>query len=232
MATTPNPNRALVTNLGKAILASVPALAPTAAAGLLRRVLDTGIDGYSKFPGARVAAASALQKHGSADAAIEALIRQHLAMAGAQGFVTNLGGFETMAVTLPANVSGIAIVQSRMVASIAHLRGYNIDDDRIRGAVMMCLIGEKGVADLVEKGELPSPLVVATAPVVDGSLHAEIAEKVMGALVANATGRRMAVAATKKIPVVGGGVGAVADGWSTWTIAQYAKRQFVSRKRT
>ena len=224
-------NRSTVAGLGKALMAAAPALAPVVAVNALRRVIDLGIDGYSRFPGAKAAAASALQKHSSSEPAVEAIIKQPLAMAGAQGFVTNLGGFEVMAFTMPANVTGIAMVQARMVASLAHLRGYDVDDPRVRGAVMMCLLGEKGVGELVDKGELPSPMIVATAPVLDDTLHSSIAEKVMGALVANATGRRMAVAATKRIPVVGGGVGAVADGWSTYHIAQFAKKQFVSRHR-
>lgn len=224
-------NKTVVANLGKTIIAAAPALAPAAAANVLRRVLDIGIDGASKFPGAKAAAASALQKRGSSEQAINSLVKQHLAMAGAQGFLTNLGGFETMAVTMPANVSGMAIVQAHLVAAIAHLRGYDVDDPRVRGAVMMCMIGQKGVQDLVDKGELPSPMIVATAPVIDESLHATISEKVMNTLVANATGKRVSVIASKKIPLVGGGVGAAADSWSTWAIAQYAKTQFVDRHR-
>ena len=224
-------NRQTVTGLGKALIAAAPAMAPAVAINALRRAIDLGIDGYSRFPGAKQSAASALQKHASSEPAIDALVKQHLAMAGAQGFVTNLGGFEVMALTMPANVTGIAMVQARMVACVAHLRGYDVDDPRVRGAVMMCLLGDKGVRELVDKGDLPSPMVVATAPVLDDSLHSTIAEKVMSALVANATGRRMAVAATKRVPIVGGGVGAVADGWSTYTIAQFAKQQFVSRRR-
>lgn len=220
-------NRATISQL----MSSSSNLAPNAATSALRRVLEVGIDGVSRFPSAKVTAAAALGRRGSAESAIDALIRQHLALAGAQGFLTNLGGIETMAITMPANVSGMAIVQARMVAGIAHLRGYDIDDQRVRGAVLMCLIGEKGVHDLVDKGELPSPLVVATAPVIDDTLHARITEKVMAALVQNATGKRVTVVASKRIPLVGGGVGAAADGYTTWGIAQYAKSQFVSRRR-
>lgn len=224
-------NRGAFTQMGRQIMSSAPGLAPTAASGVLRRLLDAGIDGMPRFPGAKAAAAASLGKRGSAEHAIDALIKQHLALAGAQGFVTNLGGIETMALTMPANVSGMAIVQARMVAGIAHLRGYDIDDQRVRGAVLMCMIGEKGVQDLVDRGELPSPLIVATAPVIDERLHATITEKVMAALVSNATGKRVTVVASKRIPLVGGGVGAAADGYATWGIAQYAKGQFVSRRR-
>ena len=218
-------------NLTKALQAVTPQT-PSVATNALRRLVDLGVDGYSKLPGARIAAKNQLQKSGDIDAAIERLIRQHIAMAGAQGFVTNLGGIETMALTVPANVSGIAIVQTRMVASIAHLRGYDITDERVRAAVMMCLLGEKAVNDLIAKNQLPTtPMVVATAPVRDDALHSLIGEKVLAALLSHAGGKRISVVTSKKIPVLGGGVGAVTDGWSTYAIGQYAKTQFVSRRR-
>ncbi len=216
--------------LAKTMMAAAPAVAPATFSGALRSALEAAIDGFAKLPGARHAAASAIDKHGATERAIDALIKQHLAMAGAEGFLTNLGGFEVMLVTLPANVTGLAIVPARMVAAIAHLRGYDIDDDRVRSAIIMCLIGSKDIKKAVHDGDLPAPMAVATAPVPDDALHQEILNKVAATMVTNATGRRMAVVATKRIPVIGGGVGAAADSWSTWGIAQYAKEQFVSRK--
>ena len=43
-------------------------------------------------------------------------------------------------------------------------------------------------------------------------------------------GKRLGVFLAKKVPLVGGGVGAVVDGWSTRSIVQYAQEQFVSRR--
>ena len=94
------------------------------------------------------------------------MIDQHIRLAGVQGFVTSIGGLVTLPVALPANLTGLAIVQARMVASIAHLRGYDLDDPRVRTAVITCLLGEDGVTDRLKKSSLPtSPLAIATAPV-------------------------------------------------------------------
>ena len=43
-------------------------------------------------------------------------------------------------------------------------------------------------------------------------------------------GKRLGVFLAKKVPLVGGGVGAVVDGWSTHSIIQYAQEQFLSRR--
>lgn len=223
-------SRQTMQRITKTVIAAAPAVAPGTLTGALRKAFTLALDGYYKLPGAKQAAAAAIDKHGATERAIDSLVKQHLAMAGAQGFLTNLGGFETMLLTMPANVTGLAMVEARMVAGIAHLRGYDIDDPRVRSAVIMCLIGSKDIRDLVRRGELPAPMAVATAPIHDEALEQEIMNKVAQTMIANATGRRMAVVATKRIPLVGGGVGAAADGWSTWGIAQYAKSQFVSRK--
>ncbi|MES6123697.1 hypothetical protein U6S55_13305, partial [Cutibacterium acnes] len=89
-------------NIGKALLAQAPDMAPGAAVSLLRSILGFAIDGASGLPGARQAAGKTLTKHeGDIEQAISSLVNQHIAMAGAQGFVSNLGGVVTLAVTIP-----------------------------------------------------------------------------------------------------------------------------------
>ena len=83
-------------NIGKALLAQAPDMAPGAAVSMLRSILGFAIDGASSLPGARQAAGKTLTKHdGDVEQAISSLVNQHIAMAGAQGFVSNLGGVVT-----------------------------------------------------------------------------------------------------------------------------------------
>ena len=42
----------------------------------------------------------------------------------------------TVAITIPANITGLALIQCRMIAGIAHLRGYDLDDPRVRNAIL------------------------------------------------------------------------------------------------
>ena len=170
-------------------------------------------------------------KRGSAEDAIEGLIRNHAAMCGAQGFVTNLGGFVTLVVGAPTNLAGVALIQARMVAAIAHLRGYDLNDSRVRHAVLTTLLGKRIVDDLVEKGELPgTPLVLATAPGLDRDLEQLIAQRVVTALLTTVGGKQAVGLIARAIPVVGGGVGAATDSWNTLAVGRYAREQFVSRR--
>lgn len=205
---------------------------PQVAGGALRQVLDLAIDGTAHLPGAKASASRHLQRHGGAsDSAINAVIDFHVALAGAQGFVTNLGGLAALPITLPANVAGVAVVQTRMVAAMAHLRGYDLDDNRVRTALIMCLLGGEQVAKRIVTGKLPtSPLAIATAPMFDPHLDQRVAEEVLADLIQRVGGKNLALSITRRVPILGGGVGAVMDGIATHEIGKYAKSELVARR--
>ena len=221
-------------DVGRLFARSLPVasrVTPQVAGGALRHVLELAIDGTAKLPGAKAAAGRQLQRHGgSADLATEATIEFHVGLASAQGFVTNLGGLAALPVSMPANLAGVAVVQTRMVAAIAHLRGYDVDDRRVRAALTLAMLGDDEVRRLVADGKLPSsPLAVATAPVFDPALERTISERVMGSLAGRIGGKHVAVVVVRRIPLVGGGVGAAVDGWLTFGLAAYARREFIPR---
>ena len=206
--------------------------APSLASGFVRQAFDRAVDGAGPLRGAADAADRRLREH-DADvrAAIGALVDAHVKLAGIQGFVTNLGGVVTMAVALPANVSGLALLQCHMVAGIAHLRGYDLADPRVRNAVMACMLGRDRVKLLVKKGTLPSsPMAIATAPAHDPSLDDRISTEVATEMIARAFGKRGAAAVSRRMPIIGGGIGAVTDGYLTYQIGQYAAKELRSRR--
>ena len=98
------------------------------------RLLDLAIEGRGKLTGARAAASSLLRQRRDPEEAIRWLANQHIAMASGQGFATNWGGFLVSLVTIPANMAAAAFIQARAVAAIAHLRGYELNDPRVRTA--------------------------------------------------------------------------------------------------
>ena len=100
---------------------------------------------------------SSASSGGDVEKAVHEVIENHVRYAGGQGFATNIGGLVTAAVTIPANVAGLALVQSRMVAGIAHLRGYELADPRVRNAILACLLGEDAVRSLVKQQEAARP---------------------------------------------------------------------------
>ena len=220
MTTTPEPSKTLVQR------------APEVAGNVLRTILEFAIEGRGSIPGARAAAARTLQSRGEHEAAVDSLVMQHVGLAGAQGFLTNLGGLLTLPVALPANLAGLAVVQMRMIAAIVHLRGYDVDDRRVRVALTMAMLGEDDVRKQVAAGKLPGPpFLVATAPVFDPVLDHHVSERVFGDLGTKMAGKHAVVQVAKRIPFVGGPVGAATDGYFTYALGQYARREFVRRRR-
>ena len=107
-----------------------------------------------------------------------------------------------------------------MVAGIAHLRGYDLADPRVRNAILACVLGEDAVKVAVKKRRIPArPLAIATAPTYDPELNRIMAAEVTSELVTKVAGKRLATTIGRRVPVIGGLVGAGADGYSTWRSA-------------
>lgn len=220
-------------SFGKALAPQVQRMAPEMTSGFVREALSRAIYGVGPFPPAAKAADKQLEEQGGdVDAAIHEVIENHVRWSGAQGFATNIGGLVTAAVTIPANIAGLAMLQARMVAGIAHLRGYDLEDPRVRNAVLTCMLGEDSVRTLVKKKKLPAPpMAIATAPTHDPQLDKVIAAEVTSELLTKVAGKRVATTVGRRVPVVGGLVGAGADGFATWKIGRYADRELLPRPR-
>ncbi len=220
-------------SLGKAIVPHMGRMAPDLTAGFVHEALERAINGVGPLPGAVHAADKQLEEQGGdIDAAIHEVIENHVRYAGAQGFATNLGGAVTAAVMIPANIAGLAMLQARMVAGIAHLRGYDLEDPRVRNAVLACMLGEDTVRTLVRKKKLPAPpMAIATAPAHDPQLNRVLAAEVAAEMLTRVAGKRVATTVGRRVPVVGGLFGAGADGFATWKVGRYADRELLPRRR-
>lgn len=218
--------------MGRQLAPRITDLAPGLTSGFVREALHRAIDGVGPLPPARVSAEKALKEHrGKVEKAVKDVVDQHIRFAGASGFATNLGGLVTMAVTVPANLTGIALIQCRMVAAVAHLRGYDLADPRVHNAILVTVLGEDAVDRLVRKQVIPAPpMALATAPVHDASIDAVVSAEVARDLVARVTGRRVATTVGRRVPGLGGVVGMGADGWATYKVGSYAERELRPRK--
>jgi hypothetical protein len=206
-------------------------LAPSLTTSFVREALHRAIVGVGPLPPAAKAADKQLaEQHGNVDRAIHEVIENQVRYAGAQGFLTNVGGLVTAAITIPTNITGLALIQCRMIAGIAHLRGYDLEDPRVRNAILTCLLGEETVNSMVKKRKLPAPpMALATAPVHDPDLDRVISAEVASSLITKVAGKRLATTIGRRVPVVGGLVGAGADGYETWRIGRYADRELLPR---
>lgn len=225
----------IVRNLtGGALSSAGKKLVPRHAAGFVRGTLDRSIDGVGSLLGAaRQADKTLASNDGDVEAAVRDLIEVHTKYAGVQGFVTNIGGLVTAAATIPANIAGLALVQCHLVAGIAHLRGYDLDDPRVRDAVLVCMLGRSTIDGLIKDGTLPgTPRHIATMTREgtggDPTTDDKVARLITAEIIAGVGGKRMATFVGKRIPFVGGAIGGASDGWSTWQLGRYAAKELIA----
>lgn len=207
-------------------------LAPQVASGFVRTVLDQAIDGVGPLRSAAATADSRLVDHdGDVELAVRGLVRLHAGLAGVQGFVTNLGGVAAMAIAIPANVVGVTLVQCHLVAGIAHLRGYDLEDARVRNAILACMLGEDSVRGLVKHKRLPSsPMALATSPIHDPEIDSTLSREVTAELIGRTAGKRAVTLIGRRVPLLGGAVGGSADAYATWQIGAYAAEELKERR--
>ncbi|MBK5218151.1 MAG: hypothetical protein JJE02_11255, partial [Propionibacteriales bacterium] len=117
------------------------------------------------------------------------------------------------------------------VAGIVYLRGYDLEDPRVRNAILTCMLGRESVEELVKKKKLPStPMTLATSPVHDPELDQRISAEVTTEIVSKVAGRRAATLVGRRVPLLGGAVGASTDALATWQIGQYAGEEMRDRR--
>jgi hypothetical protein len=195
---------------------------------IVENLLDTGIDGKGPFDSATKVADNALRKHhGNAEQAISGVVSSHLKLAAAGGFVTSVGGFITLPVALPANVVGFYLLATRMTAAVARLRGYDIANPQIRSAVLLTLVGADA-DDLLAKAGMVAPtgaLSNLAAQRLPGPALM-VLNKAIGFRLLSTAGKKTLTRFGRKMPIVGGVVGAGMDGWLLHRISENARGEF------
>src|SRR6478609_1119157 len=194
---------------------------------LVQNILDLGIDGKGFFHSADRVAERALADHRDPEAAVDAIVRQHISLGAASGFVTSAGGFFTLPLALPANVLGFYLIATRMVAAVARVRGYDLRQEEIRTAVLLTLVGADA-DDLLKKAGMASPggtLSNLAAQRLPGPAMM-VVQKGVGFRLLATVGKNSLVRLGKIVPIVGGVIGAGLDSWMQHKVAVSAKREF------
>ena len=196
---------------------------------LIERLMDVGIDGKAPFDSARKVADVAFAGHSHAEGSIDALVRSHLRLAAAGGFVTSLGGFVTLPIALPANVFGFYVVATRLVAGIASVRGYDITKPEVRSAVLLALVGADA-DDLLRKAGYVStgPLANLAIQRLPGPVLMAV-NKGIGFRLLTQVGKKSLTRFGKAVPLMGGVIGAGVDTFLLKRIADHARREFPPR---
>jgi len=204
----------------------VPSLTQEQMTETLDIIYDKVVSGLPGSPNCNELANQYLSKYPERDRAIEKFVSTQVTKCTTSGFVTGFGGFATMIVTLPANITSVLYVQMRMIATIATMCGYNIQDDEVQTLVYVCLTGT-ALADICKDAgiKFANKITIATIKKLPGKVLTKINQKV-GFRFVTKFGSKGIVNLGKMVPVVGAVVGGSFDFVSTKIIAKQAYKTF------
>ena len=156
-----------------------------------------------------------LTQDGSLLDQINALIRWQNAKAGTSGFVTGLGGFLTIPITLPVNITSVLYLQLRMIAAIAIMCGYDVKNDKVKTLAYSCLVATSSVEIVKNLGiKIGEKVAVSALKKIPGTLFVKINQAV-GFRLLTKFGEKGVLNIVKGIPLLGGIIGATFDILST-----------------
>jgi EcsC protein family len=164
--------------------------------------------------------------HSGVEGAIDAVVRQHVKIAAAGGFVTGIGGLVTLPVALPVNVAEFYLLATRMVAAIACLRGYDLRQPEVRSAILLALVGADADDLLKRAGLSPSGRLAGLAAERLPGPALMMVNKGVGFRLISQIGRKSLPRFGKAVPIVGGAVGAGIDVLLLRRIADHARHEF------
>lgn len=158
---------------------------------------------------------------------IDRLIKESVAASSTNGFVTGLGGFVTMPITVPANVAGALVINARLVGSIAYLRGYDIADPHVQTIVTLTTAGGTLGSALHGVGvKIGTKLTAQAIKAIPIAVIRKINARVGFMLLAKYGTHRSVLTLAKGIPIAGGLVGAGVDAALTALVGRAAKANF------
>ena len=194
---------------------------------LIDALLDVGIDGLGPLKSSTELAEQVRRDARTPEGAVKKIVRSHVTKGGIGGFVTGFGGFMFMPIALPANVVEFYIGATRMVAAIAALRGYDLEDPHVRSAVLLTLVGSEADEVLAKAGlaggggkvlglvgqQLPPAALLMLNKAIAFRLLRGVGEKGFARL-------------GRGVPLAGGIVGGGIDMWMMKRIADHALGEF------
>lgn len=190
---------------------------------------DKAVDGVAGLDSASDIAESYMKNSDSPFDQANSLIRWQNAKAGTSGFITGLGGFLVMPLTIPANLASVMYVQIRMIAAIAHIGGHDLRDDRVKTLVYSCMAGNAAKDILKDVGiQVGKKLTQSAIKNISGKTLTAINQKV-GFRLLTKFGEKGLINLGKTIPLVGGVIGAGFDIASTNLIGNIARDTFIEK---
>lgn len=195
---------------------------------MLRKIYDQAAGGLPLLGTPEEVAAHFRRETDAHGEAADHLIQRYVMLCGTTGFVLGLPGYVTMPVTVPTNVAGVLLLQFHLCAALAVLGGKDPQEASVRERSVGCVLGSHeedgsrlGASDEDETQGLLSRL---------GTKLGERGVRLLGEQATRWIGRAASQAGrgARSLPLLGGAVGGVADGYSTREVGRRAQRAFLS----
>ena len=167
-----------------------------------------------------------LKKYKTKEEACKAMIRNQITKCATSGFITGFGGFITMPVTLPANITSVIYVQMRMIACTSYMAGFDLNSDQTQTLVYACLAGV-AVNNVMKQASIKFGVKFANGLIkkIPGKVLTKINQKV-GFRFITKFGTKGVVNLGKPIPGVGAVIGGGLDLVETKIIAKRSYKWF------
>ncbi len=190
-------------------------------------VYDKAVNGMGVMDSAQALASDYTKNPGYLTDQVNELIRWQSTKAATSGFINGMGGVLLMPVTIPANITSVMFVQVRMIAAIAHMGGYDLNDDRVKTLVYACLCGNAAKDVVKEVGiQLGTKMTEQAIKKISVEAIGRINQAV-GFRMVTKFGSTGALSVSKLIPLVGGLIGGAFDSIATTTIGHIARDTFI-----
>ena len=191
---------------------------------LLGKLYDGALKG---IPGAKSVEALAQEYLSNCGGKKEQAAEQLIRMCTTTGFLTGLGGLITLPATITADIGSSMYVQIRMIAAIAVMGGYSLQDDVVKSMVFATLLK-------VEVGNLLKQVGVKTAnraslqllKKLPGTVLTKINQK-LGFRFLTKFGQKGVINLVKVVPVAGGVVNGGLNLVETKAIGKRAMKVFL-----
>lgn len=194
---------------------------------VLEKCYSGAVNGLPGSKSCEALATEYLNKYSSPTVAAKKLIDNQVAKCTTSGFLTSLGGLITLPIAIPANVASVLYIQMRMIASLAVIGGYNLNDDEVQTLVYLCLV-KTSIADVCKSAgvQVANKVTLNLLKKLPGTVLTKINQKVGFRLITK-FGEKGVVNLVKIVPIAGGVVGGSVDFVGTKLIANKAYKVFL-----
>lgn len=197
-------------------------------AKVLNNIYNLAVTGNGSFGNSiQELADEYVERYGRTEKAIDKMVSNQRLKCTATGFVTGLGGLVTLPITIPADLASSLYIEIRMIASVAAIRGYDINSDEVKTLVYLCIVGNS-VGDVLKQAGLKSLTNYSAKvliPKISNAIAAKVAENVGNKLLLK-TSTKVLPKLGKLVPVIGGVVSGAYNYAEVSAYAKVAKNRF------